>query len=49
MVTRIKQLVFQSYEHVRQFYIRMSERLKGLCIMYIHKIRTNQYVAVIKY
>lgn len=46
---RIKQLVFQTYEHVRQFYLRMSTRFKTLSIIYIHRLGPNQYLAVIKY
>jgi hypothetical protein len=46
---RIKQLVFQTYEHVRQFYFRMSTRIKTLRLLYIYRLSVNQYLAVIKY
>ncbi len=46
---RIKQLVFQTYEHVRQFYLRMSTRIKSLTVVYIYRLSVNQYLAVIKY
>lgn len=46
---RIKQLVFQTYEHVREFYFRMSTRIKSLKVLYIYRLGVNQYLAVIKY
>jgi hypothetical protein len=46
---RVKQLLFKSWELAQQFYLRMSQRINTLRILYVYRIRANQCMLIVTY
>jgi len=46
---RVKQLLFKTWELAKDFYLRMSQRIGSLRILYIYRIRANQCMMIFEY